>query len=122
MRVIIAGSRSARNYLDCIRAVDAARFEITEVISGTAAGADRLGERYAEENGITLRKFPADWSKHGKSAGYIRNQEMADNADALIALWDGESRGTKHMMDIAQKKGLQIYVWMTKEKNNGSAQ
>ena len=59
---------------------------------------------------IPCEKYPADWDKYGKSAGYRRNEQMADNADSLIALWDGRSRGTKHMIDIAHRKGLKVYV------------
>ncbi len=81
-----------------------------EVISGTASGADTLGERYAKENGYKLTRFPADWNKHGKKAGYIRNCEMADYAEALIAFWDGESKGTKNMIEIAKSKGIKIKI------------
>lgn len=69
-----------------------------------------MGERYARERGFQLRRFPADWEQHGKSAGHIRNAKMADNADALIAFWDGESKGTKNMIDNARRKGLAVRV------------
>ena len=62
-------------------------------------------------------EFPADWDKHGKSAGYKRNLEMAENADALIAFWDGESRGTKHMIDIAKEKNLLTRIIRYDERN-----
>ena len=113
MKTIIAGSRTATDYKHLILAIDYARLEgieVTEVVSGTARGADQLGERYAEEVDMPLHKFPADWDKNGKRAGYLRNVEMAENAEALIALWDGESRGTKHMIDIAKLRGLKVYV------------
>jgi hypothetical protein len=54
--------------------------------------------------------FPADWKTHGKAAGPIRNRQMAKNAEALIALWDGNSRGTKNMIETATKLGLKVYV------------
>ena len=85
-------------------------WEITAIISGTARGADRLGERYAKEFGIELSKKPADWDKYSKAAGYIRNTEMAKEADALIAFWDGNSRGTMRMIKIAKGKNLKIKV------------
>lgn len=69
-----------------------------------------MGERYARERGFQLRRFPADWEQYGKSAGHIRNAKMADNADALIAFWDGESKGTKNMIDNARRKGLAVRV------------
>lgn len=75
-----------------------------------AQGADRLGERYGKERGYSIRYFPADWDGKGRSAGFIRNEEMAKNADALVAFWDGQSRGTKHMIETAKKHKLDIRV------------
>jgi SLOG family YspA-like protein len=112
MKTIIAGSRTVNSYDQLLRAIEAAGWRPTLVISGTAMGADRLGERWANENGVPLRQMPADWNAHGKSAGYLRNVAMADNAEALVALWDGQSRGTRHMIDIARKKGLTVFTWL----------
>lgn len=113
MRTIIAGSRGLASYNTMLRAIDAIRpnWTPTVVVSGTAQGADRLGERWANENGVPVERFPADWDRYGKRAGYLRNEQMADHAEALLALWDGKSRGTKHMIDIANRKGLLIYVY-----------
>lgn len=80
-----------------------------EIVSGTARGADRLGERFAHEFGCKLKQFPADWSK-GRQAGMLRNIEMGNYADALVAFWDGKSRGTKFMIDYAKKKKLKVKV------------
>ena len=80
------------------------------IISGCARGADTLGLRYASENAFDVEKYPAEWDKYGKKAGYMRNVEMAENADALIAFWDGKSKGTKHMIDIATERNLPIRV------------
>ncbi len=113
MKVIIAGGREINDYDLLLKAVLNAGFDITAVVSGGARGADAMGERFAEEAGLQLFKFPADWDKHGRAAGPIRNQVMGDFADALIALWDGQSRGTKHMIDYATKKGLKVHVEMT---------
>lgn len=115
MRLIIAGSRGFHELRELQAAVRWARKdwswpEIDEVVSGGAAGVDRLGELYAEEEGIPVKLFPADWGKHGKAAGPIRNREMAEYADALVAVWDGSSRGTKNMIDEATKRGLKVYV------------
>jgi predicted Rossmann fold nucleotide-binding protein DprA/Smf involved in DNA uptake len=112
MNVIIAGSRTYEDYdvlLDCIKQ---ANINITKVISGGASGADKLGERYAQENNKELEVYSADWNKHGKAAGPIRNRQMAAVADGLIALWDGKSPGTKNMIDEANKKNLVVYVRM----------
>ncbi|MBE3087153.1 MAG: hypothetical protein IMZ64_13150, partial [Bacteroidetes bacterium] len=76
-------------------------------------GVDSLGEQWAIEHNIFYKVFPAQWHVHGHSAGYRRNLEMAMNADALIACWDGISNGTKHMIDIAEEKGLKVYVFKT---------
>lgn len=75
-----------------------------------ARGADRLGEKYAKEHGYKVLYFPADWDIDGKSAGFIRNVKMAENADALVAFWDGKSVGTKHMIETAQNKGLAVRI------------
>ena len=80
------------------------------IVSGGCAGADLLGERYAKENGYSIDRYPAEWQKYGRKAGIMRNAVMADNADALIAYWDGISRGTKNMIDEARKKGLAVRV------------
>ena len=80
------------------------------IISGHASVADALGERYAQECGFLLETYPADGKVHGKAAGPIRNAKMAEVADALIAFWEGKSRGTKNMIDTAQKHNLQVAV------------
>lgn len=112
MKTIIAGGRNVTNYKFVEEAVEQSGFTISEVVSGCARGADTLGEEYAKKYSIPLKKFPADWDNLGKKAGHIRNCQMGDYADALIALWDGESRGTKHMIDYAMKKGLDVFVYM----------
>lgn len=109
MRVIIAGSRDITDF-DMLRELyDRCGVNITEVVSGTARGVDTLGEHLAAELGVPVKRFPADWDKHGKSAGYIRNAEMADYADALLLLWDGRSKGSGHMRKLAIDKGLPVY-------------
>ena len=114
-RVIVAGTRTFANYpLLCSRCdgllVNKKITHRIVIVSGTAMGADTLGERYAHEHGYDLRRFPADWATHGRSAGIKRNITMSDNADALIAFWDGQSRGTAHMIKTAKEKGLLVRV------------
>ena len=101
MKTIIAGSRSIVNYLIVKNAIKKSEWEneITEVVSGHAHGVDRLGERWANFNNIPIKIFTANWAKHGRKAGYIRNIQMGEYADALIAVWNNKSRGTKHMID-----------------------
>ena len=81
-----------------------------ELVSGCAGGVDRLGEKYADFYGIPVKQFPANWETYGKRAGFMRNIQMAEYADALIAVWDGVSSGTRHMINTAQQKGLKVYV------------
>lgn len=112
MKIIIAGSRGFSDfqllYAKCEEIL--ANAKEAEIVSGTARGADKLGEHYASLKGYSVSQFPADWDKHGKAAGYVRNKEMADYADCLIAFWDGKSRGTKHMIDLAKEKGLSVHI------------
>ena len=110
MRTIIAGSRNCTNYQDLLDAINECGWKPSIVISGAARGADTLGEQWSSENLTECKRFPANWNKYGKSAGYRRNCEMAEHADALIALWDGKSSGTNHMINIAKDKGLLVYV------------
>jgi hypothetical protein len=110
MRTIIAGSRSITNYTEIIKAIALCGFKPTSIISGGARGVDNLGEKFGYDFNLPVFVYPANWKDHGKRAGYIRNSEMAKNADALIAIWDGKSKGTKHMIDIAVQRGLKIYV------------
>lgn len=112
MKVIIAGGRDFKDYNRLKQVCDKILINQNniEIISGTAGGADTLGERYAQEKGYEVKKFPAKWDEYGKKAGYLRNQEMGEYADGLIAFWDGQSKGTKHMIDIANKNGLKVRV------------
>ena len=114
-RVIIAGSRSYNDYRELCKIMDnllqtKRRQKKIVIICGMARGADMLGARYAQERKYTIRYFPAQWEKYGKAAGYIRNEEMAKNADALVAFWDGESQGTRHMITIAKNHNLAVRV------------
>lgn len=112
MRTIIAGSRSATvdNVLD---ALDECPFtdDITVVISGACPnGADRWGEAWAKSEALPLELHPADWDENRIAAGPIRNGEMAEVADALIAVWDFRSKGTRDMLMKARGKGLKIHL------------
>ena len=109
MKTIIAGSRNIIDYELVKQAIEESGFAITEVISGDARGVDQLGSRWANEKGIAVRHFPAQWEKQGRAAGHIRNGQMANVADALIAITTG-SPGTASMIKKAQKKGLQIFI------------
>ena len=116
-RIIVAGSRDftdkeklyrvLNNYLSHVK-------DKVEIVSGHCRGADMLGEQYAKDHNIPVVLFPADWNTYGKRAGYIRNKQMAEYAaedgGMLIAFWDGESKGTKMMVELAMKNGLTVHV------------
>ena len=117
MRVIIAGTRSITDYATVVKAIEESGFEVTEVLTGCARGVDLLGERYAKERGIPYRRFPADWKRDGKAANAIRNRRMAENADALIAVWDGRSSGTANAIEEAQRLGLPVHAVVVGQSN-----
>lgn len=112
MRVIIAGSRTLGFEQVALAMVKAIAYGITptSIVSSTANGVDKAGELWAQRANLPVVKYPADWEGLGKRAGYVRNAKMAENAYALVAVWDGRSKGTKHMIDLAKTKGLIIYT------------
>ena len=112
MKVVIAGSRQFNDYELLSSKLDNFFKNHTdiEIVSGAARGADQLGERYAREKGYKLTRFPADWDRHGKSAGYIRNQEMANYATHAVIFWDGQSLGTAHMITLCDRHKLKFRV------------
>ena len=114
-RVIIAGGREFQDYALLKEKCEyylqnKLQSDNVIIVSGHASGADALGERFAEEHGLQCEIHPADWGKYGRSAGPIRNAEMAEVSDALIAFWDGQSRGTLSMINLARKMGLQVAI------------
>jgi len=111
MKVIIAGSRNIIDYDLVVEAITKSKFKIGTVVSGHARGVDLLGEKWANLNQIPRDLYPADWDTHGKKAGFLRNAVMADYADALIAVWDGESKGTKDMIDRMCAKKKPVFVF-----------
>jgi hypothetical protein len=111
-KVIVAGSRGFNDYELLNTKLNKLLINKTdiEIVSGEAKGADTLGEKYAKEHNHQIKKFPANWSEYGKRAGYIRNEEMAKYGDACVVFWDGQSKGSKHMIDLATKHGLEIKI------------
>ena len=110
MNVIIAGSRTCTD-MKCLEfTIKNWPIKITKILCGGARGADELGKQWAHNHKIPVSLYPANWSKFGIYAGHLRNIEMTRYADALIALWDGKSPGTDHMIKIAQKKGLEVNI------------
>ena len=114
-RLVIAGSRDFNDYALLSKAVDKHLGDKGDdakiiIISGTAPGTDQLGERYAKERGYKLECYPADWGHYGKAAGPVRNMNMANVADDVIVFWDGESSGTKNMIETAKAKNIPCTV------------
>lgn len=120
IRIIVAGSRDFNDFglVDKTLTKYMTDMSLTkddiEIVSGCARGADKLGEQFATKHNIACAKFPAEWDRYGKSAGYRRNAQMADYAiqetGVLFAFWDGSSKGTKHMIDLATTKGMNVNV------------
>lgn len=120
MKIIVAGPRHVTDYEHVRQAFIHSGYwrqykKSIEVVSGRAKGVDQLGEEFARRNGLSTHLFPAEWDKHGKAAGPIRNAEMGAFAKAngglLLAVWDGQSKGTKHMIEWALKNDLKGYVY-----------
>lgn len=111
MKTIIAGSRNITDYTVVLAAILLSEFKITEVVAGGARGVDSLAEQFAYDMKLPVLIFPANWNKYFRTAGVIRNRQMAEYADALIAVWDGESRGTKNMIDEATSRNLKLFVY-----------
>lgn len=112
MRLIVAGSRSFTDY-DLLKAKLDYFLQNTNdvvIVSGTSNGADKLGEKYAEEKGYGILQCPADWDKHGKKAGFIRNTEMAVIGTHCVVFWDGVSRGSESMITICESKNIPCRV------------
>lgn len=115
MRVIVAGSRDITSKAVVMAALREAflweAINPTCIVSGKARGVDQLGEQIARDAGLPIDSHPANWNLHGRRAGFLRNEEMAESADALVAVWDGSSPGTKHMISVARARGLRVYVY-----------
>ncbi len=114
MKLIIAGSRSITDINEIYQALIKYDFdldEIKEVVSGTANGVDKLGEQFAKQCNIKIKRFPANWNKYGKGAGYIRNKQMAKYGNVLLSVWDGKSKGSKNMIDEMNSLSKKVYVY-----------
>lgn len=129
IRIIVAGSREFNNY-ELLNEVlegfiDKMNKDSITIVSGRAKGADTLGEVFAENHNLKCEKFPADWEKYGKEAGFIRNGEMAKYASeeghhgVLFAFWDGRSNGTKDMINKATTNDIEKHIIVYKENENG---
>lgn len=111
MKVLICGSRGINDPATVAAAVEQSGINPTQIISGGARGVDRLANEYAASQGLEFTEYPADWDRYGKRAGFIRNYAMVGAADAVIAVWDGTSSGTKHSIELARSSGKPVFVY-----------
>ena len=122
MRIIVAGGRDFNNY-EILNKVLSYKInpQYDTIISGKARGADSLGAEWAYKNSVPIKYFPAYWETYGKGAGFIRNTEMGEYADMLIAFWDGKSKGTAHMIKTMKmnKKPYLIFNYQGEEIERG---
>lgn len=120
--LIVAGSRNFNNYEYIKASLDYLLYDLVKekypitIISGTAKGADTLGERYAKERGYGIIRMPANWEEFGKRAGYIRNAEMANKVKeegfgGCACFWDGKSPGTNWMIKLCEEKQIDCYIY-----------
>jgi hypothetical protein len=108
MKVAVIGSRSFNDYerlKDTLSKID-----VSLLVSGGANGADKLGEQYANENNIPTKIFLPDWEKHGKAAGFLRNTDIINEAELVVAFWDGSSNGTRDSIQKAEKQGKKVMI------------
>jgi hypothetical protein len=110
MKVVICGSRDLQNYQLVEEAVTRSGFEISTVLSGSSRGVDRLGIAFARNHHHPVQVFMPEWERFGKRAGMVRNREMAQTAEAVIAIWDGQSRGTRNIIELASNRHLPCFV------------
>ena len=110
MRTIITGSREIDDIQVVQRAIEASRFSIDEVVSGTRRGVDHLSEQWAHQQGLRVKRVPPVRQRYGQPAGVERERELTHRADALIVIWDGENRETLKLINQARKRGLKVYV------------
>ena len=113
MKVAVIGSRDFNDYEEVKQTLST--INITLLVSGGAKGADTLGERYAKEHNIETKIFLPDWEKHGKKAGFLRNTDIINESDLVIAFWDGQSKGTKDSIEKAFKSEKKLLI-ITKTK------
>lgn len=123
MKIAIVGSRDFDDYkyllnkmeevvnMNLLQLSYEGEFPMFSVVSGGARGADKLAERFAEEHGVPIEIFVPDWNRNPKSAGILRNLQIIDASDIIVAFWDGKSTGTKHTIETAAKLGKDVYVF-----------
>lgn len=119
MKLAVIGSRSFTDY-ELLAKVILENFDnISCIVSGGAVGADALAKQYALDQGIEYLEYKPDWNKYGRAAGVVRNTEIIKDCDAVIACWDGSSKGTKDTIKKAKKQGKVLLVLNFTDKSLG---
>lgn len=113
MKVLISGSRTITDFEVVAKVIKDSPFTITQILHGGANGVDILAGKWARRVGIPVRIFIPEWKKLGKKAGIFRNQQMVKEADGVIAIWDGSSKGTKSVIDYSRKCGKPLYIYQS---------
>jgi hypothetical protein len=108
MKIAVVGSRGFNDFEKLEKELN--KYEIDEIISGGAKGADALSEKYAKKHNIPIKIFKPDWRKYKRGAGLVRNKQIVENADVVIAFWDGASKGTKFTIDYAKKPNKMVVI------------
>lgn len=110
MRVAIVGSRNFNDFSMFEKEIDKYKDKITEIVSGGAKGADKLAQKYTKKHNIPIKIFKPDWKRFGKRAGIVRNREIVENSDLVIAFWDGKSKGTKFTIEYAKSLNKEVVI------------
>lgn len=111
MRLAVVGSRTILDFAVVVAAIEESGFtDISLIVSGGAKGVDSLAEQYARAKGIECRIYKPDWTQYGKRAGFVRNAHIVNAADALVAVWDGKSKGTMHSVALANERGIPVHL------------
>jgi hypothetical protein len=118
VRLAVVGSRGFSNY-EFLKEI-LQWYDIRQIISGGAKGADQLAAQFASEHDIPLKEFLPDWNRYGRSAGYRRNEQIVEACDEVVAFWDGQSRGTKHTINIAEEKSKPVAIYWPRASVNPS--
>lgn len=115
MKLAVVGSRSINDYVWIESVLESLMKEedVTELVSGGAAGVDSLARRFAEEHSLGFTEILPDWQRYGKIAGFIRNKLIVDYCDLLLAFWNGKSSGTANSIKLAEKQHKLKRILMT---------
>jgi predicted Rossmann fold nucleotide-binding protein DprA/Smf involved in DNA uptake len=108
MKIAVVGSRDFDDFE--MLEVELKKYIPDEIISGGAKEADALAEKYAKKHNIPIKIFKPDWRKYKRGAGLVRNKQIVENADIVVAFWDGASKGTKFTIDYAKKLNKEVIV------------